>query len=71
MSKLGRILGKAQSYAQKNPEKVTKYADKAGSFVNRKTNGKYADKVDGALNKVESFTGKRHGRGGRDAAGGC
>lgn len=69
MSKLNQILRKAQSYAQRNPDKVSKYADKAGSFVNKQTKGKYADKVDGALNKLESFTGHRRGRDGRDTPG--
>lgn len=62
MSKLDNILRKAQSYAKKNPDKVSKVADKAGSFVNKRTKGKYADKVDGALNKLDSFTGHRRHR---------
>lgn len=69
MSKLDQILRKAQSFAQKNPEKVSKYADKAGSFVNKQTKGKYADKVDGVLNKVDGFTGHRRGRDDRDTPG--
>lgn len=69
MSKLDQILRKAQNYAQQNPDKISKYADKAGSFVNKQTKGKYADKVDGALNKVDSFTGHDRRRDDRDTPG--
>lgn len=69
MSKLDQILRKAQQYAQKNPDKVSKYADKAGSFVNKQTKGKYADKVDGALNKLDGFTGHRRDRDDQDPHG--
>lgn len=62
MGKLDQILRKAQSYAQRNPDKVAKVADKAGTFVNKRTKGKYAGQIDGALNKLDSFTGKRRPR---------
>ncbi|WP_153506136.1 antitoxin [Cumulibacter manganitolerans] len=58
MSKLDQILRKAQSFAQRNPDKVAKYAEKAGTFVNKRTQGKYAGQIDGALNRLDAFTGK-------------
>lgn len=62
MSKLDQFLRKAQDYAQRNPEKVAKYADKAGTFVNKRTKGKYSGQVDGVLNKLDAFTGKHRRR---------
>lgn len=59
MGKLDGILRKAQQYAQRNPDKVNSFADKAGDFVNKRTKGKYAGQIDGALNKVEGLTGQR------------
>ena len=62
MGKFDQVLRKAQSYAQRNPDKVAKYADKAGSFVNKRTKGKYAGQIDGALSKLDAFTGKQRRR---------
>ncbi|WP_106850400.1 antitoxin [Blastococcus sp. Marseille-P5729] len=73
MGKLDGILRKAQQYAQRNPDKVNGFADKAGSFVNKRTKGKYAGQIDGALNKLEGLTGQRRrddGRGPDERAGG-
>ena len=66
MGKLDQILRKAQSYAQKNPDKVAKYADKAGSFVKKQTKGKYDGQIDGALNKLDAFTGQQRRRADND-----
>ena len=62
MGKLDQILRKAQSYVQRNPDKVAKYADKAGDFVNKRTKGKYAGQIDGALNKLDGFSGNQRRR---------
>ncbi|MFV0533809.1 MAG: antitoxin [Cumulibacter sp.] len=70
MGKFNQILRKAQQFAEKNPDKISKVADKAGSFVNKQTKGKYADKVDGVLNKVDSFTGNERDRGPQPGAAG-
>lgn len=62
MSRFSQILGKAQAYATRNPDKVANIAGKAGDFVNKRTKGKYAAQIDGALNKVDAFAGKQRPR---------
>ncbi len=62
MSKLNRILQKAQQYAQKNPDKVGKYADKAANFADKRTKGKYSGQIAGAKRKLDSFTGNDRSR---------
>ncbi|WP_371931366.1 antitoxin [Glutamicibacter sp. MNS18] len=54
MSKFDELKGKAEGLAQKagqfaaeNSEKVSEGIEKAGDFVDAKTGGKFADKVDG------------------------
>ncbi|MET0237100.1 MAG: antitoxin [Kibdelosporangium sp.] len=44
----------ARRYAKKNPEKVARMAENAGRFVDKKTNGKYHTKIEGAVQKVRS-----------------
>ena len=39
MSRFSQILGKAQAYATRNPDKVANIAGKAGDFVNKRTKG--------------------------------
>jgi len=46
----------AREYARRHPEKVNRMAGKAGDFVDRRTNGKYHDKIDKAVTKVRSAT---------------
>lgn len=40
------LLGKGKQVAAENSEKIGDAVDKAGDFVDDKTGGKYADKVD-------------------------
>ena len=42
------LLGKGKQVASENADKVGGAVDKAGDFVDDKTGGKYADKVDKA-----------------------
>jgi hypothetical protein len=46
----------ARSYVRKNPDKVNKMAAKAGHFIDKRTKGKYHDKIDTAVRKVASMT---------------
>jgi len=48
------VMDKAKGYAQQNTEKVDQAVDKAGDFVDQKTEGKYADKVDKAQESVKN-----------------
>lgn len=72
MSKFDELKGKAEGLAQKagqfaaeNSEKVSDGIEKAGDFVDQKTGGKYADKVDGlqdgAQNLLNNLKGKNQG----------
>lgn len=40
------ILNKAKDLINNNSDKVKEAVDKAGDFIDSKTEGKYADKVD-------------------------
>jgi antitoxin protein of toxin-antitoxin system len=46
----------AREYARRNPDKVNRMATKAGDFVDRRTNGRYHDKIDKAVTKVRAAT---------------
>jgi hypothetical protein len=63
LKKLTAIAGTAaaaRSYVRKNPDKVNKMAVKAGHFIDKRTKGKYHDKIDIAMRKVASMTGQTH-----------
>lgn len=46
----------ARRYMRNNPEKVNRFADQAGRFVNARTKGKYHRHVDGAIRKIRTST---------------
>lgn len=69
MSMLNKVLSKAQQYAKQNPDKVKKVADKAAGFADKRTNGKYRRQIDGAVRKVDGFTGSGHDDPNRDDEG--
>ena len=46
----------ARRYARNNPEKINRLADKAGSFVDQRTKGKYHKQIHGAVQKVRGTT---------------
>lgn len=59
LRKLTALAGTAEvarRYAKRNPDKVTKLADQAGRFVDKRTKGKYHHKIEGALRKVRQAT---------------
>ena len=44
--KAGDLLDKAVDTAAKNSDKITEGLDKAGDFVDKRTKGKYTDKIE-------------------------
>ncbi|HJE52486.1 MAG TPA: antitoxin [Tessaracoccus flavescens] len=52
-----QYVDKAKDYAQENPEHARSWIDKAEDFIDEKTGGKYADKVDAAGDWVEGQLG--------------
>lgn len=61
LTALAGTAAAARGYIRKNPEKVNQLAAKAGAFVDKRTKGKYHDKIDGALHKVRNATSP-HGK---------
>jgi hypothetical protein len=62
--KLTMLAGAAEAarrYAKNNPEKVGRFAENAGRFMDRKTHGKYHRQIENAVRKVG---GHRPGPGG-------
>ncbi len=60
MRRITALTGAAEAarrYAKKNPEKVRKYSEKAGAFVDKRTKGKYHDKIDNAVRKINRSAG--------------
>lgn len=49
----------ATKYARKNPEKVDRWATKAGQFVDSRTKGKYHDKIGSVVRKVQDTAHRR------------
>jgi hypothetical protein len=48
----------ARRYAKSNPDKVNRMADKAGSFVDKRTKGKFHGKINNAVEKVHKSTSR-------------
>lgn len=44
--KIKGLVDKAQDAAAKNSDKISDAVDKAGGFIDDKTKGKYADKIE-------------------------
>lgn len=61
-----RMLDKAQHYARQNPDKVSRFTDKAARFADERTHGKYRRQIDTAVHKVHRTIG---GHGHRDERG--
>lgn len=60
MRKFAALTGAAEAarqYAKKNPEKVRKYSQQAGAFVDKRTKGKYHDKIQNAVRKIDKSAG--------------
>ncbi|MFE7628827.1 antitoxin [Kocuria sp. NPDC057446] len=57
------LTAKAKQLAQRNPEKVDKVLDQAGSFVDKRTGRKYERHVDTVQQKARQFLGGGHAPG--------
>jgi hypothetical protein len=55
---LAGALGAARRYVRENPDKVNRFADRVGRFVDKRTRGRYHRQVDGALRKIRSSTAR-------------
>lgn len=60
LTALAGAAAAARTYAKRNPEKVNNMANKAGQFIDKRTKGKYHDKIDNATRKVRTMTGNQH-----------
>ena len=69
MSMLNKALSKAQQYAKQHPDKVKKMTNKAARFADQRTKGKYSSQIDGAVRKVDGFTGGQGNDPGREDGG--
>jgi hypothetical protein len=66
MRRLTVLAGAAEAvrrYMRNNPEKVNRFAERAGRFVDKRTKGKYARQVDGAVRTIRSTAGKNNHHG--------
>jgi len=52
------IVDKMKAFLGQHGDKVDKVVDKAGDMVDKKTGGKYADKVDKAQEQAKKTTGQ-------------
>jgi hypothetical protein len=59
LTALAGTAAAARAYARKNPDKVNKMAAKAGSFIDKRTKGKYHGRIDNAVHKVHDATKKQ------------
>ena len=53
---LGAAVAAARQYARQNPEKVNRYADRAASFIDQRTHGRFRRQIDTALRQVRKET---------------
>jgi MT0933-like antitoxin protein len=53
----------ARRYVKKNPEKVNRMAEKAATFIDKRTKGRYHGQINEAVRKVRSATDHRPHRG--------
>ncbi|MGU3432179.1 antitoxin [Actinomycetes bacterium M1A6_2h] len=60
------LIGKGKNAAAQNSDKIDKAVDKAGDLIDKKTQGKYADKID----KVQDAAKKANQKNGNGQAGG-
>jgi hypothetical protein len=58
LTMLAGLVEAARRYARNNPDKVNNLADKAGRFVDKQTKGRHHKRIDGAVKKVHSGTGR-------------
>lgn len=56
---IATAAGAANRYVKAHPDKVNKWAAQAGHFIDKRTKGKYHDRVTAVLNKIQSTTTAR------------
>ncbi|MGX7824464.1 antitoxin [Actinokineospora sp. 24-640] len=54
LTALAGAAAAASKYARRHPEKVDRWAAKAGQFVDRRTKGKYHDRIGTAVRRVQA-----------------
>lgn len=54
LAALAGVAEAARRYARKNPDKVSKYAEQAGRFVDQRTKGRYSSQINGAVRNVKN-----------------
>lgn len=64
MVNLRGLTTKAKQLAQRNPDKVNKVLDRAGSFVDKRTGRKYERHVDTVQQKARDYLGGNRAPGG-------
>lgn len=69
MVNLKGLTAKAKQLAQRNPDKVDKVLDQAGSFVDKRTGRKYERHVDTVQQKARQFLGGGRAPGDRTTGG--
>ncbi|MGH4012403.1 MAG: antitoxin [Pseudonocardiaceae bacterium] len=61
LGKLAALAGAgaaARRYLRDNPDKVNKFAEQAGRFVDQRTKGRYHSQIGGAVRKVKGANGR-------------
>lgn len=53
---IATAAGAARQYAKAHPDKVNKWAAQAGLFLDRRTKGRYHDRITTAVDKIRSAT---------------
>ena len=53
--KVEGLVGQAGEFASQHADQISEGIDKAGDFVDEKTDGKYAEQVDGAQEGAKNF----------------
>ncbi|MGW0217224.1 antitoxin [Micromonospora chokoriensis] len=51
-------MDKAKDFANKHDEQVDKGMEKAGDMADRRTGGKYTDKIDKGVDQAQARTGQ-------------
>lgn len=59
MQIVSQAVRAGRKYVQENPEKVQQLAHSAGGFINKRTHGKYADKIAKAEAAADEYVAKQ------------
>ena len=67
LAAVGAATEAARRYARKNPAKADQYLDRAASFADQRTKGKYSRQIDGLTTKARDYAHGPRDTGPRDA----